>query len=284
MNAANGNGAEQGGGGQQGNAAQQQQQQNAQLAMLLSLAQQGGAGGFHPFLQQQQQQQASAFLSQFGGGGGGQQGQQENNGGAGSNGGASSIEDQILQRASALRAEALLQQQQQQAFGMFGGGVNNNNNNAAREQEALLARLGLGGFANGPGLQQQLDLGRLEEMERARRLQLALAMGGGNVGGVAASAGAPTQQPQLASEQFASSAAKENKGSQAPSGAATNEPPKVISKAKLPGSENAGAEESEDAIAERKREELKQKPGTVIVPCRARGMVSCRFFECPLFQ
>ena len=189
-----------------------------------------------------------------------------------------SLEEQILQRASALRAEALMQQQQQQhqqrqhqlgaALAAFQQqqlsslGLNPNiaalmEARGAQEQEAILSRaaalreLGIGGAAGGaPGAGlpaaaggmdrlQQLELGRHEELERRRQQLAALA----NLGGARPSE-APPGSEQLGQDSVKSSEA------QAPKEARRDS--------------NASAEKSKD--------DLRKTPGTVIVPCRARGM------------
>lgn len=185
-----------------------------------------------------------------------------------------SLEDQILQRASALRAEALMQQQQQQQQHQrqhqLGAalaalqqqqqlqqlGLNPSHLAAlgAQEQEALLGRaaalreLGIAGSpagasqfgAAGAGMDrlQQLELGRLEELERRRQQLAALAnLSGGARQADVASGGEALGQDSIRSN---SAADKEHVES------------------------NANAEKSKD--------DLRKTPGTVIVPCRARGM------------
>ena len=188
-----------------------------------------------------------------------------------------SLEEQILQRASALRAEALMQQQQQQhqqrqhqlsaALAAFQQqqlsslGLNPNlaalmEARGAQEQEAILGRaaalreLGIGGAgaASGAGLSaaggmdrlQQLELGRLEELERRRQQLAALA----NLSG-----GGRPSEPPPGSEQLGQDSVKSSEA-QAPKEARRDS--------------NASAEKSKD--------DLRKTPGTVIVPCRARGM------------
>ena len=186
-----------------------------------------------------------------------------------------SLEEQILQRASALRAEALMQQQQQQhqqrqhqlsaALAAFQQqqqfsslGLNPNiaalmEARGAQEQEALLGRaaalreLGIGGAGGSAGMNaggmdrlQQLELGRLEELERRRQQLAALA----NLSGSGRGPSETTQGEPLAQD----------------SGKSEPVPEKEVSRESGPN-----AEKSKDDLR-------KKSPGTVIVPCRARGM------------
>jgi hypothetical protein len=208
-----------------------------------------------------------------GGGGGG--------GGGGLRYGDASLEEQILQRASALRAEALMQQQQQQhqqrqhqlssalaAFQqqqqMSSLGLNPNiaalmEARGAQEQEALLHRaaalreLGIGGGGGVGGLQggglqggggmerlQQLEMGRLEELER-RRQQLAALANLSNSG--RGSSEPPQGQEQLGHDSNHSSPLPDKK-----------------------------TRRDSTASTEKAKDDLRKTPGTVIVPCRARGM------------
>jgi hypothetical protein len=186
-----------------------------------------------------------------------------------------SLEEQILQRASALRAEAMMQQQQQQAQQrqhQLGAalaalqqqqqlsqlGLNPNFASlGAQEQEALLGRaaalreLGIsggggggggpggpggGGMQQGGGMErlQQLELGRLEELERRRQQLAALAnLSGGARPGEITSGGEQIGHDSMRSD---------------------------------------GAEKSSNVGAEKSKDDLRKTPGTVIVPCRARGM------------
>mmetsp|Transcript_110161 Transcript_110161/g.318417 ORF Transcript_110161/g.318417 Transcript_110161/m.318417 type:complete len:617 (-) Transcript_110161:142-1992(-) len=228
----------------------------------------------------------AALLGYPGGLGGGQR--------LGFGGGDASLEEQILQRASALRAEALLQQQRQQQAhqGQHNlgaalaalqqqqqqlsslGGLNPNHLAAlsAQEQEALLGRaaalreLGIGGTGGaggagggsfgGVGMDrlQQLELGRLEEIER-RRQQLAA---------LAGFSGAPTAPPRPA------------------------ETPSNSDKMQDSGKGDSVAEKQQSAqpataAPKKTKEELRKTPGTVIVPCRARGMPMDHNFKTAYF-
>ncbi len=200
--------------------------------------------------------------------------------------GDSSLEEQILQRASALRAEVLMQQQQQQQahqrqhhlgaalaalqqqqhLSSFTG-LNPAHFAAltAQEQEALLGRasalreLGIsgggGGALSGVGMErlQQLELGRLEELER-RRQQLAA---------LAGFSGAATAPPR-------------------PIEATSNE--KLGQDSVKSDSARGQAEKSVlSASNEKSKEELRKTPGTVIVPCRARGMPMDHNFKTAYF-
>jgi multidrug efflux pump subunit AcrA (membrane-fusion protein) len=185
-----------------------------------------------------------------------------------------SLEEQILQRASALRAEALMQQQQQQQhqqqrqhqlgaalaalqqqqqLSSLAGLNHNFAGLSAQEQEALLGRaaalreLGIsggngalhGGGGGGMERLQQLELGRLEELERRRQQLAALA----NL----SNGSRPADGPQ-GGEQLGHDSAKSDIG-------AEKEPQRVPKPS-----------------AEKSKDELRKTPGTVIVPCRARGM------------
>lgn len=203
--------------------------------------------------------------------------------------GDASLEEQILQRASALRAEVLmqqqqqqqqqhahqrqhnlgaalaaLQQQQQQHMSSFTG-LNPAHFAALspQEQEALIGRAaalrelgisgGPGGTLAGVGMErlQQLELGRLEELER-RRQQLAA---------LAGFSGAATAPPR---------------------------PNETNSSEKLgPDSTKSDTPRAEKPVpvgsAEKSKEELRKTPGTVIVPCRARGMPMDHNFKTAYF-
>jgi hypothetical protein len=210
-------------------------------------------------------------------------------GGQGLRYGDASLEEQILQRASALRAEALMQQQQQhqqrqhqlsaalaafQQQQLSALGLNPNlaalmQARSAEDQEALLGRaaalreLGIGGGPSGPGgvMQvgagggmerlQQLELGRLEELERRRQQLAALS----NLSG----GGRPSEIPPA--EQMGQESVKSN-----------SEPP--------PPKE---AHRDLTANAEKSKDDLRKTPGTVIVPCRARGMPMDHNFKVSLF-
>jgi hypothetical protein len=188
-----------------------------------------------------------------------------------------SLEEQILQRASTLRAEALMQQQQQQQqqqrqhqlsayvaalqqqqqlqqLQQLGLNPNHLAALSAQEQEALLGRaaalreLGIAGGpasaaqygAAGGGMErlQQLEFGRLEELERRRQQLAALA----NLSGGGRPAEVPPGNEMLGQDgtKIDSAADKDYRNS------------------------NSSAEKSKD--------DLRKTPGTVIVPCRARGM------------
>jgi hypothetical protein len=209
---------------------------------------------------------ANGQMGYPGGGGGG---------GGGLRYGDASLEEQILQRASALRAEALMQQQQQQhqqqrqhqlgaALAAFQQqqqlsslGLNPNiaalmEARGAQEQEALLHRaaalreLGLsGGGAGGHqagGMErlQQLEMVRLEELER-RRQQLAALANLSNSG--RGSSEAPHGLEQLGQDSSHSTPLPDKK-----------------------------ARRDSTASTEKAKDDLRKTPGTVIVPCRARGM------------
>ena len=192
-----------------------------------------------------------------------------------------SLEEQILQRASALRAEALMQQQQQQhhqrqhqlgaalaalqqqqQLSTLAGFNPNLAALGAQEQEALLGRaaalreLGIGGPPGGPGAGmdrlQQLELGRLEELERRRQQLAALAnLGGARPGEVPSGADALAESTKSDTE-------KERRESAAAAAAAATA---------------ATAATTATAIGtEKSKDDLRKTPGTVIVPCRARGM------------
>ena len=228
--------------GQQGGDASNQAQQEAQLAYLLNAAGQGGGG----------------LMGGFQGmGGGGRLGLTD-----------SAIEEQILQRASALRAEALMQQQrqhqlgnalaalqQQQSFqqqhqllalaGMGGMGM--------QEQEALYARaaalreLGISSGSQGMGGMdrlQQFELNRFEEVERRRQQLSALA----NL------SGGPGARPEGAVQ----SAAELSQDSIRSTSSDVERVQSTAAPAPVPN--------------EKSKEDLRKTPGTVIVPCRARGM------------
>ena len=176
-----------------------------------------------------------------------------------------SLEEQILQRASALRTEALMAQQQrqrglgaglsvaalqqqqhllhqQQQLSALAGMSPSLGALGSQEQEAILARaaalreLGIGGIpgglhgAGGMDRLQQLELGRLEELER-RRKQIAALTGLG--GGASSELG--------------------------------------VESAKSGASDIAIADKAKEMFR-KKQEDLRKTPGTVIVPCRARGM------------
>lgn len=237
--------------GQGGGDASSQAAQEAQLAYLLNAAGQGGgAGGLMGF-------PGAAAM-------GGRLGLSD-----------SAIEEQILQRASALRAEALMQQQQQQRqhqlgnalaalqqqqslqqqqqlfAGLNGGGMGGL---GMQEQEALYARaaalreLGVvsgapGGLQGGMDRLQQLELNRLEEAELRRRQQLAALA---NLsGGGARPEGAPSAA-ELSQDSIRSNSSEQERAVP------------VAAPAPVP--------------SEKSKEDLRKTPGTVIVPCRARGM------------
>jgi len=250
--------------GQQGGDQNGQSSQESHLSYLLN-----AAGG-----------QAGALLGYHGGLGGAQR-----LGGYGM--GDSSFEEQILQRASALRAEALmqqqqqqqqqahhrqhhlgaalaaLQQQQQQQFSSLAG-LNQSHlaGLSPQEQEALLGRAaalrelgisaGSGASFSGVGMErlQQLELGRLEELERRRQQLAALA---GFSGG---SGGPRPNDVSSGGEQLGHDSHKSDRGR------AAEKPPQT---------------------AEKTKDELRKTPGTVIVPCRARGMPMDHNFKTAYF-
>lgn len=235
-------------GGQSGNDAASQAGQEAQLAFLLNAAGQNGLMGLQGAM------------------GGGRFGATD----------ATSLEEQILQRASALRAEALMQQQQQQRQHQLGAalsalqqqqslqqqqlsslaGLNPNLGSlGAQEQEAILARaaalreLGIAGVpgsalhgAAGMDRLQQLELGRLEELERRRQQIAALANLGGGARGVDLASG------ELGPDSIKSGAAEVDR------------------------IHSMGADAKSKDELRKTQEDLRKTPGTVIVPCRARGM------------
>jgi hypothetical protein len=237
----------------------------------------------------------NAFLGYHGAGGAGGGGVQQHQGMR--FGAEGSLEEQILQRASALRAEALMQQQQQQqhqqhhqlsaalaafqqqqlsslglnpniaalmeARGMGGGG-----GGGQAEQEAIFNRaaalreLGLGGMtgAGGGGMDrlQQLEMGRLEELERRRQQLAALAnFSQGRLG-------LQQQQPDAPPSQL-------NLQLQLPSGGG-EQLGQDNGKSDVTSEKEARAEPSVATSAEKSKDDLRKTPGTVIVPCRARGM------------
>lgn len=197
--------------------------------------------------------------------------------------GDASLEEQILQRASALRAEAMMQQQQQQAHQRqhLGaalaalqqqhqmsslGGFNPAHfaSLSPQEQEALLGRaaalreLGLtggpGAALSGVGMDrlQQLELGRLEELER-RRQQLAALAGYSGAGAGVRPAEVPSAPEQLNQDSVKSESAR------------------------------AVQKKTSTSAAEKTKEDLRKTPGTVIVPCRARGMPMDHNFKTAYF-
>lgn len=246
--------------GQQGAEQGGQSAQEAHLAYLLNSAQgQAGLMGFHGA--------GAALLG----------GQRMGYGAADAN-----LEEQILQRASALRAEALMQQQQQQQVHQrqhhLGAalaalqqqqqlsaltGLNQTHLAAlsAQEQEALIGRaaalreLGIAGGGGLPGAGmdrlQQLELNRLEELERRRQQIAALA---GLSGGVA------NARP-----------------AEVPSGTET------LNDNSVKGEPVPSVEKSAATSAEKSVEDLRKTPGTVIVPCRARGMPMDHNFKTAYF-
>ena len=129
----------------------------------------------------------------------------------------------------------------------------------AQEQEALLGRaaalreLGIGGApggAQGMDRLQQLELGRLEELERRRQQLAALA----NLGG------APPRPGEIPSAGDALAESTKSNEEKEKAAAAT-------------AAATAAAASSASAIsAEKSKDDLRKTPGTVIVPCRARGM------------
>lgn len=188
-----------------------------------------------------------------------------------------SLEEQILQRASALRAEALMQQQQahqrqhhlgaalaalqqqQQLSALTGLSPAHLAALSSQEQEALLGRsaalreLGISG-GSGANMErlQQLELGRLEELERRRQQFAALA---------GYSGGAPAPRPgevTSGGEQLSQDSMKSDS---------------------LPSKEKAPTV----SAAEKSKEDLRKTPGTVIVPCRARGMPMDHNFKTAYF-
>ena len=201
-------------------------------------------------------------------------------------GDATSLEEQILQRASALRAEAFLQQQQQQhqqqshqrqhqlgaalaalqqqqqlaALGMNAGHLSGL---SAKEQEmffghtAALRELGHG--AVGPTMDrfQHLELGRLEELER-RRQQLAA---------LASYSGAPTVPRPAEVAAVADKLQESTKSESRPAAKATI--------ASSPAMSTHDSQKTKD--------DLRKTPGTVIVPCRARGMPMDHNFKTAYF-
>mmetsp|Transcript_7030 Transcript_7030/g.16426 ORF Transcript_7030/g.16426 Transcript_7030/m.16426 type:complete len:596 (+) Transcript_7030:66-1853(+) len=251
--------------GQPGSDAANQAAQEAQLAYLLNAAGQGGGG-------------AGGLMGGFPGAaaamaGAGRLGLTD-----------SAIEEQILQRASALRAEALMQQQrqhqlgtalaalqqqqslqQQQQLSALAGLQPGMGGIGMQEQEALYARaaalreLGVGGApaglqgVSGMDRLQQLELNRLEEVERRRQQLTALA----NFGGGARPEGAPQSASELNQDSMRSNSSEAER---APAVAA---PPPVPT--------------------EKSKEDLRKTPGTVIVPCRARGMPMDHNFKTAYF-
>eukprot|EP00539_Tryblionella_compressa_P014373 CAMPEP_0178825490 /NCGR_PEP_ID=MMETSP0746-20121128/6254_1 /TAXON_ID=913974 /ORGANISM="Nitzschia punctata, Strain CCMP561" /LENGTH=700 /DNA_ID=CAMNT_0020487267 /DNA_START=80 /DNA_END=2182 /DNA_ORIENTATION=+ len=226
-------------------------------------------------------------------------------------------------------ALAALQQQQQLSSlaglgGAFAGAASSQQEQ--RQHEALLARaaalrdLGLAGLAGGPAsalqggdglerLQQQLEMGRLEELQRARRAQLAAltgiggdarspasaVMGGSGRGGLppARVAGrsdggegkSPSPPPEII----------DMDGPEAPTATKSSAP--VETKTKVPKATKAqkssklSTKKKEDdeepgtiqPVSEKTRDELRKAPGTVIVPCRARGMPMDHNFKTAYF-
>ena len=201
-------------------------------------------------------------------------------------GDATSLEEQILQRASALRAEAFLQQQQQHhqqqsqqrqhqlgaalaalqqqqqlaALGMTPGHLSGL---SAKEQEMFFGRAAalreLGNGASGATMDrfQQFELGRLEELER-RRHQLAALAGysGASIG------------PRPA--EIASTADKLQESTKSES--------RPASKATIASSPAVSTHDSHKT-----KDDLRKTPGTVIVPCRARGMPMDHNFKTAYF-
>jgi hypothetical protein len=237
--------------GQGGNDAANQASQEAQLAFFLNAAGQNGGFAGYP------------------GAGAGRLGLSD-----------SSLEEQILQRASHLRAEALMQQQQQQRQQQLGyalaalqqqqsalqqqqqlsslaglGGGGNLGGLGAQEQEALLARvtalreLGMGGgpaasgYGGGGGMErlQQMEFGRLEELEKRRQQLTALANLSGGAGG--------PRQGELQAAELSQDSVRSS----------SSDADRIASMASA-------------TAAEKSKEDLRKTPGTVIVPCRARGM------------
>lgn len=204
------------------------------------------------------------------------------------------LEEQILQRASALRAEALMQQQQQaqqrqhhlgaalaalqqkqQLSALTGLNPAHLAALSAQEQEALMNRasalreLGMAGGAGaalpaaafsgagigGAGMErlQQLELSRLEELERRRQQLAALA------------------------------------GLSGSNGAAGVRPGEIVSSAEQRSQESSKREPAASEVkctpvpSEKSKEDLRKTPGTVIVPCRARGMPMDHNFKTAYF-
>lgn len=250
--------------GQQGSGQPVQGSQESHLAYLLNSAASGGHGtagllGYPGAL-------SAAQRLAFGGGD------------------AASLEEQILQRASALRAEAFLQQhhqqqqqqqqqaqqrqhhlgaalaalQQQQQLAALGMNPNHLAGLSAQEQEILLGRAAalreLGG-TGGIGMErlQQLEFGRLEELER-RRQQFAALSG---------FAGVPTA-PRPAEVTAAADKVHESVKSE---GKSASKPTVTTSAQDI----------------QKTKEDFRKTPGTVIVPCRARGMPMDHNFKTAYF-
>jgi hypothetical protein len=160
---------------------------------------------------------------------------------------------QQQQRQHQLSAALASFQQQQQLSSL---GLNPNiaalmEARGAQEQEALLHRaaalreLGLGGGAGvhpGGGMErlQQLEMGRLEELER-RRQQLAALANLSNSG--RGSSEIPQGHEQLGPDSAHSTPLPDKK-----------------------------SRRDSTASTEKAKDDLRKTPGTVIVPCRARGM------------
>jgi hypothetical protein len=241
--------------GQPGNDAANQAGHGAQLAFLLNAAGQNGLMGLQGAMAQ--------------------------------GGGNSSLEEQILQRASSLRAEALMQQQQheqqrhqqlgtlaaiqqqqsvvqqqQQLASLVGLNPNFRGAMGAQEQEALFARavalrelgINIGGAPAPGGLHlgapsqgasamerlQQLEYGRLEDLDRRRQELAALAS---------------LSDRELPNTMLSNDSIKRNSPDDD----------------RLAAALSAGKPRC-TVVGEKSKEDLRKTPGTVIVPCRARGM------------
>lgn len=171
------------------------------------------------------------------------------------------LEEQILQRASALRAEALMQQQQQQAH--------QRQNHLGAALAALQQQQQLNSLAALSGPEQEALLGRAAAL---RELGLA---GGASLPGAGMDR---LQQLELSRlEEF------ERRRQQL--AALTSSTSETLNQDSLKSEPGIAAEEKPAAVtsSEKTPEELRKTPGTVIVPCRARGMPMDHNFKTAYF-
>lgn len=228
---------------------------------------------------------------------------------------SSSLEDHMAQRQAAARAEALhhhgllsqlrggnmgesefyqqnahlvaAQQQQQAAALALASDIRTavaaaqlrqaaqyqNQDHLFMSRNATLQQLGLGGGLGGGGieqLQQELELHRLEEMER--RQLLAAASAGAPMGALAARQQMELQEAQMRQEQYERQMGGGGGGGQE----------SMLDRAGLrPPMDNGGGRgPSSDAGS---KDSFQKTPGSVVVPCRARGMPMDHNFKTAYF-
>jgi hydroxypyruvate isomerase len=158
------------------------------------------------------------------------------------------------------------------------------------QQEALLARatalrdLGLAGMSSSGAnlvgaeaqetLQQQLDAGHAEDMERTRRLQMADLVGTtSSTSDIGNKVELQGNEPRTKAKPSKSAPKKSHKVAvRVDESTKETHQPQVILNNSSAGDQGGG--DFSISAAEKTREELKRTPGTVIVPCRGKCLIS----------